>query len=66
MKNSSITPALDMKAVEMARKTCDANGAFDKKSFNKAYDQAIIELGYTPAYFKKCMREIGPEHPGDE
>jgi hypothetical protein len=66
MNNSPVTPALNNKAIEMAQKTCYDNGAFDKKSFDKAYDQAIKQLGYDPAYFKKCMREIGTEHPDNE
>lgn len=60
--NSKVTPALNAEAVKIAGEICNKNGTFDRKAFNKAYDTAIKQLGYSPAYFKKCMREIGPEY----
>jgi len=33
-----------------------------RKQFNQAYDAAIIQLGYSPAYFKKVMSQMGPQY----
>lgn len=58
--SSPITPALNSQVIKRAMEICNANNWTDRKSFNKAYDMAIKELGYTPAYFKSIMRQIGP------
>ena len=63
--SSPITPALNNKIVDEARQICIKNNTFDKKSFNKAYNQAIKNNGYSPSYFKSIMRQIGPEYSDD-
>jgi hypothetical protein len=57
-----ITPALNEVIVEEAKRECIQNETFSKKDFNKAYDKAIKNHGYSPSYFKARMRAIGPEY----
>jgi hypothetical protein len=57
-----ITPALNAEIIKQADAIYQASGVFTRKSFNKAYDQAITEAGFSPAYFKKVMSKIGSQH----
>ncbi len=60
-KKMEITPALNSKVIDRASQLCHDQGVSDRKSFNKNYDIAIKETGYTPTYFKNVMRQIGME-----
>lgn len=59
MKKEEITPALNSQLVEKANKACIAKNSFTKKDFNNAFNAAIKEAGYTPAYYSSIMRKIG-------
>jgi hypothetical protein len=55
MNKREITPALNDEIIKRADAIYQASGIFTRKSFNIAYDKAVIEFGYTPAYFKRVM-----------
>ncbi len=63
---SKITPALNDQVVETAKKIYDTNKGETKKDFDKAYNQAIKEHGYSPAYFKKEMSKFAPMSDDDD
>jgi hypothetical protein len=69
MAKGGITPQLNEKVYAKAQEILKAEGITEnisQKQFNQAYDKAIKEFGYSPAYFKKVMREFGPEYPHDD
>ena len=69
MAKGGITPQLNDKVHAKAQEILKAEGITEnisQKQFNQAYDKAIKEFGYSPAYFKKVMREFGPEYPDDD
>ena len=55
-----ITPLLNSKVMKRAEQILiiSGNKKITQKEFNKAYNIAIVEFGYKPAYFKKKMSEI--------
>ncbi len=55
-----ITRKLNSKVMKRAEKILilSGNKKITQKEFNKAYNVAIVEFGYKPAYFKKKMSEI--------
>lgn len=58
---SKITPALNDQVIKRAMEIAENEGLDNSpKGFDKAYNKAIKELGYTPAYFKREMSKIGP------
>lgn len=68
--SSSITPALNAQIVKRAEEIAKEKGfEGSKKLFDKAFNMAIKEFGYSPAYYNKVMRSIGADdgdewHPG--
>lgn len=63
--SSQITPSLNSQIVKKAQQLCNEKypiGQISKKQFNQAYNEAIKLAGYSPSYFKKIIREIGPEY----
>ena len=69
MAKGGITPQLNDKVHAKAQDILKAEGITEnisQKQFNQAYDKAIKEFGYSPAYFKKVMREFGSEYPDDD
>lgn len=55
-----ITPALNEQVSKVADQKYRAAKDFTRKGYNKAYDAAIKEAGYSPSYFKSVMAKIGP------
>jgi hypothetical protein len=56
-----ITPKLNEQVIERAKEIYNVKGGKSKSDFDKAYNQAIEEFGYTPSYFKKVMSNIGSD-----
>lgn len=59
---TEITPTLNTEITNNALKAMAASGKNDKKSFNAEYNKAIKSAGFSPAYFKKVMSNLGPEY----
>lgn len=63
---SAITPLLNQQVLKRACEIAkEKNWEGSQKSFNKAFNLAIKEFGYTPAYYHSILRKIGPEYPED-
>lgn len=61
MSNSPITPAMNDRIHKATEAKLRVLNDFSKKAYGKAYNEAIKEAGYSPAYFKSVMAKIGPE-----
>lgn len=58
----TISPALNKKVTNRAFEIMNKTGKKSSQAlFNKSFNQAIKEFGYTPSYYHKKMREIGSE-----
>lgn len=56
----SITPALNRKVTDLAFEIMNKSGKkSSQKLWNDSYNKAIKQFGYTPAYFKKVMSQLG-------
>jgi len=55
-----ITRKINSKVMKRAEEILiiSGNKKITQKEFNKAYNVAIVEFGYKPAYFKKKISEI--------
>lgn len=58
MSDSKITPAFNKLVENRAIEIATANKWFSKKGFDKAFNMAIKESGYTVPYYNSIMRQF--------
>lgn len=58
---NGITPALNKKVNKRAEEIYKIENGKTKSDYDKAFDKAILEFGYSPSLYHKVMREIGSE-----
>ena len=57
MKTSGITPELNSEIVKETEKRCIALNDYSKKTFDKIFNQIIMEHGYSVKYYHAYMRK---------
>jgi len=53
-----INPKLKAIVNNIAAQIYVADNGKSRKDFDKAYDEAIKRVGYSPAYFKSCISKF--------